>query len=236
MTHDHGSHASNDSTANASEPDAGATTPDEIPFGRDYWEDRYAAPGLAWSGNPNPVLVTEATDLTPGGALDIGSGEGGDAFWLATQGWHVTGVDIAVNALEKARVRAESADPSAAARITWEQHDLAEWAPQPRSFDLVTSQFMHLPEPIRSELFRSLAAAVAPGGTLLIVGHDISEAEMGEHRSHMRSMMFTSDDVLAAIDGEGLRVDVAESRARQITGADGAAATVRDVVVRATRP
>jgi SAM-dependent methyltransferase len=209
---------------------------EEHPFGRSYWEDRYAAPGLAWSGKPNLVLVTEAAPLMPGRALDIGSGEGGDALWLATRGWRVTGVDIAVNALDKARARAEAVDPSAAARIEWQQRDLTAWAPDSRSYDLVSAHFMHLPEPTRSALFRSLAAAVAPGGTLLVVGHDFSDLDLGEHRAHLRELMFSVDDVLAAIEGEQLRVDVAESRAREAVADDGATTTVRDVVIRASRP
>jgi SAM-dependent methyltransferase len=205
-----------------------ATPAEEFPFGRGYWEDRYGAPGLAWSGDPNPVLVAEVTPLAPGRALDIGSGEGGDALWLAMRGWSVTGVDIAINALEKARARTESIDASAAARIDWQQHDLTEWAPEPKVYDLVSSQFMHLPEPARSELFRSLAAAVAPGGTLLIVGHDVSDDE--EHRAHLPELMFSVDDILAAIEGEGLSVEVSESRERHSVPA------MRDVVVRASRP
>jgi len=211
-------------------------THEEHPFGRDYWEERYAAPGLAWSGAPNPVLVADATPLAPGNALDIGSGEGGDALWLASRGWRVTGVDIAANALAKARARVEAIDVAAAARIQWEQHDLTEWSPEPRTFDLVSSQFMHLPDPARSRLFRSLAAGVSPGGTLLIVGHDASNAEPGGHRAHLHELMFGVDDVLAAIAGEGLEVEVAESRARQASVAPESAPTERDVVVRATRP
>jgi SAM-dependent methyltransferase len=238
------------------------TNTGQSPLGRDYWEDRYAGPGLEWSGNPNPVLVAEATPLTPGRALDIGSGEGGDALWLAARGWRVVGVDIAVNALDKARVRVESVDPSAAAHIEWQQHDLTAWAPDPRSFDLVSSQFMHLPEAARTSLFRGLAAAVAPGGTLLIVGHDAAEGEdaagrgsgHGPHahanagvgasaiagpgggpHQHFLDLMFRVDDVLTAIDGEGLRVDVAEVRARAAPHASHDA-PLRDVIVKATRP
>ncbi|GGF24370.1 hypothetical protein GCM10011399_17370 [Subtercola lobariae] len=208
---------------------------EQNPFGRDYWEERYAAPGLAWSGDPNPVLVTEAAELTPGTALDIGSGEGGDAFWLATLGWNITGVDISTNALEKARTRAESLDLAAAARIQWQQHDLTAWAPPAQSFDLVSAQFMHLPDPSRSTLFAALAAAVAPGGTLLIVGHDVSR-EVDAHQSHRAALMFTIDDVLAAIDGEDLHVEAAESRERAQVAAHTESGHLRDIVVRATRP
>lgn len=200
-------------------------------YDRSYWEERYSGAELTWSGRPNPVLVTEAEPLTPGRALDIGSGEGGDALWLAGQGWLVTGVDISQNALDKAQKRIAALDEALADRITWEQHDLLEWAPEPGSADLVSAQFMHLPDPARSVLFRALAAAVAPGGTLLIVGHDISEEEAGRHSGHFRELMFTPEDVSAAIKGEGLDVQVAHVRSRS-----GAEPVMRDVVVRATRP
>jgi SAM-dependent methyltransferase len=242
MTHDHNPAAAESATEpleslEAHEAhhahDAPAAT-EESPFGLQYWEDRYSAPGLAWSGNPNPVLVTEATPLPSGRALDIGSGEGADAFWLASQGWSVTGVDISVNALDKAKAAAESLDQTAAARIQWEQHDLTSWLPSPRSYDLVSSQFMHLPEPTRSTLFRGLAAAVAPGGTLLIVAHDVSGLDEADHHAHLTELMFSVDDVLAAIDGENLTVEVAESREREAAPATGET-RMRDVVVRATR-
>lgn len=183
------------------------------------------------------MLVTEAAELTPGRALDIGSGEGGDALWLAARGWRVTGVDIAESALEKARRRVESIDPAAAGRIDWERHDVGDWAPAPRAFDLVTSHFMHLPDPERATMFRSLAAAVAPGGTLLIVGHDHSDSTLGKsaHPEHLRALMFGVDDVLTAISSEGLRVEVAESRPRAASRGHTGPAAVRDVVVRATR-
>ena len=217
----------------------------EHEFDRNYWEDRYGASGLAWSGKPNPVLVTEVTPLTPGRALDIGSGEGADAFWLAQRGWQVTGVDIAVNALDKARAHAESVDLAAAARIDWQQHDFTEWSPQAQSFDLVSSQFMHLPQPILTTLFRALAAAVAPGGTLLIVGHDAADHdaadhdaadvdEKSHHRGHLAELMFSADEVLDAIKGEKLTIETAESRPRR--AANGQRSDfINDIVVRARR-
>jgi SAM-dependent methyltransferase len=209
---------------------------DDNPFGPEYWEERYGAPGYTWSGNPNPVLVTEASDLPPGRALDIGSGEGGDAMWLAARGWIVTGVDLAEAALEKARRHAESVDPDSAARIDWQQHDLTEWAPERGAFDLVSSQFMHLPQPHRDALFRALADAVAPGGTLLVVGHDAADAHESGHHAHLQQLMFDPGDVVRAIEGSGLTVAVAESRARMRT-ADGSHGhgVVHDVVVRAVR-
>lgn len=207
----------------------------EQTFDQNYWEERYAEPEHAWSGNPNPVLVTEAGKLAPGRAIDIGSGEGADALWLATHGWQVTGVDFASAGLVKARARAEATDPEAAARIQWEQHDVTVWAPEPQSFDLVSAHFMHLPDPARSAVFRSLAAAVAPGGSLLIVGHDAADfRDDADHRAHLVEKMFTVDNVLTAIKEEGLVVDIAESRKRDDPVAGGTDFH-HDVVVMAQR-
>ena len=178
------------------------------------------------------MLVAEAESLSPGHALDVGSGEGADAIWLAVRGWRVTGVDIAQAALDKARARAETVGAEVASRIEWQQRDLAEWAPRPQSFELVSAQFMHLPEPLRSHVFASFARAVAPGGTLLIVGHDVSDRPDDGHRAHLREVMFSADDVLTAIGGERLRVDIAETRVRS-SAQEGK--FTRDVVVRATR-
>jgi SAM-dependent methyltransferase len=136
-----------------------------------YWEERYGAEGRVWSGRPNPLLVREATQLPPGTALDLGCGEGGDAIWLAARGWQVTAVDVSATALRRGAEHAR--DAGVAAGIRWEQHDLSRSFPE-GSFDLVSAQFLHSPVAVdgeREEILRHAAAAVAPGGSLLVVGH-----------------------------------------------------------------
>ncbi|WP_082475169.1 bifunctional NAD(P)/FAD-dependent oxidoreductase/class I SAM-dependent methyltransferase [Frigoribacterium sp. Leaf263] len=204
-------------------------------FDAAYWEDRYGSEGWAWSGDPNAVLVDETAALTPGRALDIGSGEGGDAIWLARRGWSVTGTDIAANALNKARARAEQTDGEAADRITWEQHDITEWTPPRASFDLVTSHFMHLPAADRGRVFRGLGEAVAPGGSILIVGHDLSDLDSDAHRLHHPELMFGVDELVALFDPEEWTIATAETRERETAAGHEGPATVRDVVVRAVR-
>jgi len=204
-------------------------------YDRDYWEDRYGQPGRAWSGRPNAALVAEATALTPGRALDVGSGEGGDALWLAARGWQVTGVDISQNALDKAAALAREREDVDPARLTWQQADLTGWSPTRASFDLVTAHFMHLPLVDRERLFPALADAVAPGGTLLVVGHDADALPGGAGRHGDPGMLFTVDEVVGRLSPDAWRVEVAEVRPRDMTGPDGDVWHVADVVVRATR-
>ncbi|MFD7645977.1 FAD-dependent oxidoreductase [Kitasatospora sp. NPDC059795] len=140
----------------------------------EFWENRYGRSEQIWSGRPNASLTREVADLAPGHALDLGCGEGGDAIWLAQQGWQVTAVDISQVALDRAAARA--AVEGVADRISWQRTDLAHAFPT-GSYDLVSAQFLHSPAEFpRERVLRSAAAAVAPGGTLLIVSHAVAPA------------------------------------------------------------
>jgi predicted O-methyltransferase YrrM len=208
--HDHGAH---------DEP---------APHGEQAWDERYRSKPEIWSGNPNAVLVAEAADLQPGTALDAGAGEGGDAFWLASQGWKVTAADISSVAIERAAKRASERGLA----ITWLHANLAE-APAPGTYDLVTAHFLHVPKSEQPSLFRNLAAAVAPGGTLLVVGHDLSDMAKLP-RPDLAEYGWTADEVAAALDG-GWTVEAAEARPRQAAGPDGEELTINDAVLRARR-
>ncbi|WP_406642012.1 methyltransferase domain-containing protein [Amycolatopsis sp. WGS_07] len=187
------------------------------PFDRGSWEERYRSQPEMWSGRPNAQLVTEARDLEPGHALDAGCGEGGDAIWLAQQGWRVTAVDFSTTAIE--RGRAQAAKLGVADRITWVAADLADWLPESK-YDLVTSHFLHVPSAARTAAFARLADAVAPGGTLLVVGHDPSDVHAG--RPHMPDMMFTAEEVAETLDQSWASVaaDVRERAAAETTVRD----------------
>ena len=87
------------------------------PFSQESWDERYRSRSALWSRNPNPYLVAEAGDLTPGTALDVGAGEGADAIWLASRGWRVTAVDLSAVALERASAHASELGPDIAGRI-----------------------------------------------------------------------------------------------------------------------
>lgn len=136
---------------------------------QDAWNARYAERDKFWSGKPNSVLVQETKDLKPGRALELGCGEGADAILLAQRGWQVTGIDISTVALERAARHA--ADLGVADRIDWQHRVLGETFPS-GVFDLITAMFLHARGDFpREEILRTAAGAVAPGGTLLIVGH-----------------------------------------------------------------
>ena len=98
------------------------------------------------------------------------AGHGPETLWLAARGWRVTAVDFSATALGHARASAERLGTEAAERIDWIEADLVTWAPPPERYDLVICMYLHVAGSVE-ELVRRLAAGVAPGGTLLLVGH-----------------------------------------------------------------
>lgn len=202
---------------------------------RTYWEDRYRGHAAHGIGQPNAQLVAEveAADLTPGTALDAGCGEGADARWLAARGWQVTAADFAATALRRARGHAADLGADVAGRIDWVEADLTSWTPPAEHFDLVSAQYVHPAGP-REALFRSLAAAVAPGGTLLVVGHDPADRHTAAHAA-AAAVSFTAQEVAAVLDPERWEIAVAEARTRQATVHGGAGTTLCDAVLRARR-
>jgi SAM-dependent methyltransferase len=204
----------------------------EVPFTEAEWDARYGTvEERMWSGNPNPVLVAEVTGLTPGTALDVGCGEGADALWLADRGWKVTGVDISSVALKRAAAQGESQGLA----VEWRRLDLLAEPLELGSFDLVSAQFMHLPGGLRRPLYARLAAAVAPGGTLLLVGHDFSDVQTSMPRPDLPDMFFTAGALAADLDPRSWEVLVAESRPRQTLDPEGREITIRDSVLMARK-
>lgn len=199
-----------------------------------FWEQHYARREQVWSGDPNAVLVDEVQGLDPGTALDLGCGEGGDALWLAQQGWHVTGVDVSTTALERAAARAE--ERGVGDRVDWQRHDLGTSFPE-GTYDLVSAFFFHSPVEIpRDQVLRTAAAAVRPGGTLLIVGH-AERPSWAPPLDGPEPTFPAPGQVLAELhldpaDWEDERLDTPE---RGITAPDGSPATIRDGVVRLRR-
>jgi SAM-dependent methyltransferase len=198
----------------------------EMQFDEASWEERYGAAPALWSGRPNPQLVAEATALTPGRALDAGSGEGGDALWLAGHGWQVTAVDFSTVALARAAAQAEQLG----VEVGWVHADLTSWEPSPGAFDLVSAQYFHLPRQDRDPVLTRLAAAVAPGGSLLVVGHVASELHTGSP-----DMFFTAGQLAATLDPAAWDVVVCEDRPRTASGPAGHELPVADTVLRARR-
>jgi thioredoxin reductase/SAM-dependent methyltransferase len=199
------------------------------------WDHRYRGDRM-WSGNPNGSLVAEVNDLAPGRVLDVGAGEGGDALWLAEQGWSVTASDVSQLAL--ARIAAEAGRRGARVECLHADANALD-AFEAGAFDLVSAQYASIPRTPDDRAVRNVLDAVAPGGTLVVVGHDL-EAMRAPVDTLTHSQAFdpdayvSVDDFAAALAGSpAWAVEVHGKRPRP----PGAASShhVDDIVLRARR-
>lgn len=194
---------------------------------REDWDRRYAEKELLWSARPNRFLVAEASNLPAGRALDLACGEGRNALWLAELGWRVTGVDYSRVAIDKGRDRAarEGRD------VEFVCADLLDYEPARSEFDLVIVLYLQLPARERQRVLSKAVAALAPGGTLLVIGHDLLNLTEGAGGPSNPAVLYTPEDVVA--DLPGLEIQKAERLLRNVIDADRPAI---DVLVRALCP
>lgn len=208
-------------------------------FDESFWEQRWDQvyrdhADMIHAMPPNPQLVATASDVPLGTALDAGCGHAADTLWLASHGWRVTAADVAATALCHAQAQAETLGPDIAGRITWRKADLTTWTPAENHFDLVSSHYIHGVGP-REELVRRLAASVAPGGTLLVVGHDPSDPTTDISHESAPELYVTPDQLAAGLNLDDWDIDIAEVRIRPATDHNGHEATARDAVLRARK-
>jgi SAM-dependent methyltransferase len=199
-----------------------------------FWDERYSSAPLIWSGHVNAALREEVEGLPAGQALDVGCGEGGDALWLAERGWDVLGVDVSQVALGRAAARA--LEMGLDAKTSWEVRDLLTWTPAETTYDLVNVAFIHLAAHDRRTVYAGLAAAVATGGTFLVLAHHPSDLGVVP-RPRDPDLFFTAEDLVKDL-GESpgsWEVVTAEARARPGHHPEGHAVTLHDTVLRARR-
>jgi SAM-dependent methyltransferase len=189
-----------------------------------FWNEQYRVPRTS---RVNPVLAEIADDLTPGTALDLGCGAGGDALWLAGRGWRVTAVDISANAVRRLSEHARARG----LLMTVECLDLAEDFPS-GSFDLVSAQYFHTPFALpRARVLRTAAHALRPGGRLVVVDHGSTAPWSWNQDPDIHYP--TPDEVSAelALDPSRWQVERADMPRRQARGPGGQTATVVDNVL-----
>jgi SAM-dependent methyltransferase len=202
-------------------------------YDRDFWQERWSQ-ALREHGDrleqrpPNAHMTAELGGLRPGRALDAGCGHGTDTLWLAAHGWHLTAVDFAPTALAYARSAAEAVGPDVAARIDWVEADLAVWTPERDKYDLAVCLYVHVAGSVE-EMVQRMAAGVARGGTLFMVGHRPIDPATGAATAAAGQVQVSVEAAVAALDPDRWELVVAGERPRPVAG------TGVDAVIRARR-
>lgn len=188
------------------------------------WDARYGESKLVWSEGPNQFLPPVVADLRPGSALDIASGEGRNAIWLAEHHWKVTAVDFSSVGVEKGRDLAEDLE------IEWVVADVVTFEPNGH-FDLVLVFYLHLPQDQFAKVLQMAARAVAPGGTVFCVGHAVRNVDDGHGGPQVPAILWSE------IDFEPLLQSFeAVELGERFRNVEGAARPAIDLVFHGVRP
>jgi len=191
-----------------------------IPAG-EMWDRRFAE--NPWPTDPDPLLVELATPLEPGRGIDVGAGPGRNSLWLASRGWQMTLLDASQVALDQATAQADER------RVTIEtvHEDAVGWRPQPGRYDLVVVANLHPGTEALGGVLDAASDALADGGHLFVVGHDLES--LGRHGPPDPDRLLSIERLSAAMPAQ-LSVLQLERRVR---GADHGAVDdeQRDVVV-----
>lgn len=188
------------------------------------WDTRYADRPLVWGVAPNRFVERELADALPGRALDLACGEGRNALWLAARGWDVVGVDFSAVAIDRARRRAAEDGIVLDLRVG----DVLALPVEPE-FDLALVAYLQLPEHERAALVALVRRALRPGGTFLLVAHDLTNHAGGFGGPKDPSVLWTPEEVVQGL-GPGFEIERACVEERPVADAPRAAL---DTVVRA---
>ena len=199
---------------------------------RQQWDERYSGAEFEWSMHPNQFAAAELAGLPPGRALDLAAGEGRNSVWLAERGWSVTAVDFSRVGLAKGR-RLGAARGLADGQVDWVAADLSEYQPARGAYELVLIAYLQVDAALRARVLAGAAAALVPGGTLLVIGHDLANLTEGVGGPQSPDVLYTPEAITAGLPG--LRIVRAE-RVRRTVERDGGQATAVDTLVRAERP
>ncbi len=193
---------------------------------RTAWDERYRQTDWVWSTTPNQFVAQVLADMPPGRALDLACGEGRNALWLAEKGWRATAVDFSSVAVAKGRAAAESRGLD----VTWIAADLLDYEPERGAYEAVVTAYLHLqPDDMRRVLGKA-RDALADGGTLLVVGHDVTNLTEGTGGPQDPAILYTPDVIVEAVTP--LSIERAERVLRHVDGADRPAIDTLVVAVR----
>lgn len=193
------------------------------------WNRKYEERPLVWGEGPNRFVEAEIGELPAGRALDLACGEGRNALWLAGRGWEVTGIDFSDVAVARGVDRATRGGLTVDLRVG----DVLETDLGPLPYDLVLVSYLQLPADERLRVLARAADAVAPGGTFLLVAHDLRNHAEGTGGPSNPAVLWTAADTIAPLEAAGLVIDRAGEVLREVEGADRPAI---DTLVRAHRP
>lgn len=185
------------------------------------WDERYRQTDRLWSKEPNIFVADRLGHNEPGVGLDVASGEGRNAIWLAEQGWEMTAVDFSEVAVDRGRAASE--------KVKFVVADVLSWEP-PEPYDLVLIAYLHLAESQMREVIERVSSWLKPGGELFLIGHDKSNIEKGHGGPQVPEVLNDVEAIVRWLDG----LEIVEAQVvRRPVDTDDGRVYARDALVRA---
>ncbi|WP_290817035.1 class I SAM-dependent methyltransferase [Halovivax sp.] len=132
------------------------------------WEARAERDGFDPSAGPADLVRESAADLPSGRALDVATGEGRNAIFLAERGFTVDAVDISRTMLDRARGRAAERSAS----VNWILADVDDYCFSAAAYDVVTISYFDA-----RDRLDAVKRALAPGGVLCYEHHLTTDSD-----------------------------------------------------------
>ena len=181
---------------------------------RDRWNEKYRDPGFELPDDPIPELERRIETLPDGRALDVATGRGRNALFLAEHGYAVDAIDVSDVALETARERADRRG----VEVNWIRTDVDAFDLEPGRYDVVTISFFGA-----LEYLPRFTDALSPGGVLVYEHHLRSSDPVDVGPSNDEHRYRSNELLRACLD---LTILSYEERRRPEADGIGAVATV----------
>ena len=196
---------------------------------REFWNERFAKEGYFYGTEPNRYVASHIDALSePQTILFLGEGEGRNAIYAARKGHTVTALDASDVGLSKCAERAKSAN------LTLEliHTDLEIWEPV-GAYDAVLCSFLHLPEPLRSDVYAKVLGALKSGG--LFAGEFFSIHQMPRTTGGPKdgTLLYTADALRSILTNHPcdiLELSECDTDLNEGRGHNGIASVVRMAV------
>jgi SAM-dependent methyltransferase len=160
-----------------------------------FWDKQYSAiDGYKYGTRPNAFLMAEAHRLPRHARILVpGDGEGRNGVWLASQGHDVLTVDISEVGVARSRALATQFGVTIDTLVA----DLKVWTPAAGAFDAVVLTYLHMPPAMRTAVHRKVAAALRPGGLLLLEAFHPRQLGRSSGGPKEIELLYTLEDVRA---------------------------------------
>jgi 2-polyprenyl-3-methyl-5-hydroxy-6-metoxy-1,4-benzoquinol methylase len=134
------------------------------------WDKRFRGEGLAFGKEANSFLKKHITLLPKGKALDLATGEGRNAVFLARHGFEVDAVDISKMGLRKAQKLAKEMGVKIRALAA----DLDTYQIERGKYDLITNFYF-----LRRSLIPKIKKGLREGGMVILETYLLEQRKLG---------------------------------------------------------